>query len=130
IGGTSGAGGKLIFAAADPKEDMVTGTSDVPSRKWCHVALVQDGSGVRVYLNGRKTPEIDADVRGTEAPNLHSLIIGGCRDRAFGFEGRIAKVAVFNRLLTHEEIARHYEAAEIHESAPARGQADQDVGSR
>lgn len=110
IGGTSGAGGKLIFAAADPQENVVTGTTEIPLRKWCHVALVRDESRVRVYLNGRKIPEIEADVGGVEASDMESLIVGGCSDGAFGFEGKIAKVAVFNRLLTHDEIARHYEA--------------------
>ncbi len=113
IGGTSGdsgAKGKLIFATVDPKESVVTGKSDVPLRNWCHVAFVRGPGRVRVYLNGKKTPEIDADVREILRPRMHGLIVGGCTDSAFSFEGKIAKIAVFNRLLPPEEIAGHYQA--------------------
>ena len=41
---------------------------------------------------------------------LYCLIVGGCGDSTFNFEGTIAKVAIFNRLLPYKEIVSHYQA--------------------
>ena len=63
-----------------------------------------------VYLNGNQRPEIDAQVVASTQRHASAVFIGGSSDGSFNFEGKIAKVAIFDRLLTHEEIAGHYRA--------------------
>jgi len=113
IGGTFGdsvAQGKLIFAADDLQEGLLTGRSELPLRTWQHVALVRGPRQVQVYVNGKETPEIDTSVKEAQVPEIQRLVIGGGGDKSFSFEGRIAKLAVFKRLLSGKEISSHYQA--------------------
>jgi len=113
VGGTFGDSvgkGKLIFAAVDPKKSMLIGKSDISIRRWNHIGLVRQGERVLIYLNGNKEPEISAEVSARPKQMAVSIIMGGGSESEFNFEGRIAKVAIFGRPLSYEEIARHYQA--------------------
>ena len=113
IGGTfddSLARGKLIFVPVDPEKSVLMGKSDIPLNTWNHVALVRESTRVGIYLNGKKTPEIFADLPEAQKLKIHSLIIGGGGDSMFNFEGRIAKVAIFDHPLPLNEIVSHYQA--------------------
>ena len=113
IGGTfnnSVTQGKLFFAAGNPEEGLFTGKSNLTLRTWHHIVLVRGPERVRVYLNGNKSPEIDTRIPGAQMPKLQALTLGGGSDRSYSFEGKMAKVAVFNRLLSAEEIVAHYRA--------------------
>lgn len=114
IGGTFGnsvAKGRLIFAAGSPEKNKLVGKSTVPLCTWNHIVLVHDRQRISVYLNGSKTPEINAEVAEDYNTETHEVFIGGSNNRSFNFEGKIAKVALFDRLLTRKEIASHYAAA-------------------
>ena len=114
IGGTECSSGKLVFHAGDDLGKAHAGTTDVPLRNWVpseswhHVALVRDGEKATVYLDGRPQPELD-----TKSPPVSggSLWIAGRSDGEFGFEGRIAEVALYPRALAASEISKHYQAA-------------------
>lgn len=113
IGGTAQAPGRVLFHVGDDPKQATAGRTDVPLRNWVerdswhHVALVRDGRRVKVYLDGK--PELTAE---TALPGAApDLWIGGKGDGKLGFEGRMDEVAVFNRVLGAEEIARHYRAA-------------------
>ena len=113
IGGVfddSTAKGKIVFAASAPPKNVLTGASTVPLRTWNHLVLVRDHRRVLVYLNGNQRPEIDAQVVASSQRHASAVFIGGSSDGSFNFEGKIAKVAIFDRLLTQEEIASHYQA--------------------
>jgi len=109
IGGKGTGTGKLFFATGSGVEDAVFGSADIALRAWNHVAMVREGRRVRVYLNGRPAAEISGEA---EVPaDLTEMFVGGCSDEAASFEGRIDEVAVYDRPLSAEEVARHYAAA-------------------
>jgi len=103
--------GKLIFVAGSLEENMLTGKSDVLLRTWNHLVLVRDRRRMAVYLNGKEKPHIEAEAVQSSPSHASEVFIGGNNDRSFNFEGKIAKVAIFDRLLTRKEIASHYAAA-------------------
>jgi hypothetical protein len=100
IGGKKGKSNVLAFASDNDTEPK-SGKSTVPFRTWVHVAFVRDGETVRVSLNGEE--EFTAQMPRAGKPN--ALVVGGRPDRTFGFEGRIAEVAVYDRALTAKEVA-------------------------
>ncbi len=98
IGGNAASRGKLIFYNGDTKRELLAGTTELELKTWYHVAMVRDGSHVRVYLDGDLEPEIDAAATITRPEN--SLVyVGGRSDGRFNFEGKIDEVAVFDRVL-------------------------------
>lgn len=115
IGGTEQSPGKLIFHTGKDVKEAVAGQTAVPLRNWVasdswhHVALVRDGTKIKVYLDGKATPEISTV---TERPQLKDEVwIGGKGDGAEEFEGRLDEVALYARALPVEELQRHYRAA-------------------
>ncbi|MGA0409951.1 MAG: PVC-type heme-binding CxxCH protein, partial [Limisphaerales bacterium] len=77
------------------------------------MALVREGSMVRVYLDGNREPEISGtlEIDGNQA--AHQFFLGGRSDNQFNFEGRLDEVAFYDRALSPEEIAQHYEASDM-----------------
>ena len=114
IGGTadeSVARGKLVFCEAGLQDNMLVGKSDVGLRTWNHIVLLRDGKRVAVYLNGDEQPQIEAKTTRSVHGRAAELFIGGSSERTFNFEGKMARVAVFDRLLTRREIKSHHAAA-------------------
>jgi hypothetical protein len=104
IGGLEAHPGKLIFSNATHK--LLGGKTSVPYKAWNHVVLVREGARVRVHLNGSAAPEIDAELQATIPASVGQLFIGGRSDNEANFEGKIDEVAVYDRALAPEEIAR------------------------
>ena len=114
IGGAFGgsvAKGKLIFTAGSLEENMLVGKSSVPLRTWNHLVLVRDRKRIAVYLSGKETPQVEAEAAQSNQSQASEVFVGGSSGRSFNFEGKIAKVAIFDRLLTGEEIVSHHLAA-------------------
>jgi hypothetical protein len=80
------------------------GTSVLSSNTWYHVAFVQDGSTVTMYLNG--VPDGTADVSWTSTSDY--LEIGSFNHSDFGdtFNGLIDEVKIFNRTLSASEVGK------------------------
>lgn len=97
IGGKSGGTGKLIFQA----DKLLTGKTEIPRWSWQHLVLVRRGDQVRVYLNG--TLEIEGIA---QASSISSCFFGGRSDSDSSWEGRLDEIAVFDRALNTEEIAK------------------------
>ncbi len=77
-------------------------------RNWNHVAVTRERERVRVFLNGKL--EIDGEFSlGVVANPL--VLVGGGHSDAPSLEGKIDEVAVFDRALTPQEVARHYAAS-------------------
>ncbi len=108
IGGTRGNQGNVIFTTGE-KETPLGGDRQVKRWRWYHLALVRDGSRIKVYLNGRL--EITGTAPITGASPARSFFVGGRTDGRAGFEGRIDEVAIFNRPLTARSIQTHYRKA-------------------
>lgn len=100
IGGTATEPGHLVFQHGLAKP--LTGTTVLQRWTWNRVLLVRDGKRVRVYLNGSDTPEIDAEVASDAA--AESVFIGGRSDNDSNFEGRIDEVAIFDRVITPDNL--------------------------
>ncbi len=123
--------GRFRFARRDaaPPHKYVAAYSPkkVIRGRWYHVAAVDSGTGLAVYVNGAK---------GTEAPypakaslvNDHAVAFG-CRQSKngsydCGVAGAIDEAAVWRRALTADEVAglyaRHAAAAARTPAVPAR----------
>jgi len=109
IGGRAAGKGKLVFACGDG--NSLAGNTPLLLRTWYHVALVRDGAKVAAYLNGNPTPEIAGENAAFTAKRGPKCFVGGRSDQNAGLEGKIAEVAVYDRALAPEEVARHYAAA-------------------
>ncbi len=113
IGGTFNDGqlqGKLFVYNGDQREDTACGTTEIPLKQWMHVVWVRDGRRVVIYLNGRTTPEVDAQLPPGCGPEVKQIWVGGRSDGRFGWEGKICQVAFHDRALTAGEAAQHFQA--------------------
>jgi hypothetical protein len=88
------------------------GVTTLSTNTWYHVALVYNGTDIRLYLDGV------LDANGASNPLTYSsgihdsstaFAIGARGDGADYFDGQIDEVAVFNRALTADEISSVYE---------------------
>lgn len=77
------------------------GTSKVPRWTWAHVVLVREGIAVRLYLDGKL--EAEGKVPSSRGDRL---FVGGRFDGTDNWEGRLDDVAVFDRALGPEDVAR------------------------
>lgn len=108
IGGKATVPGKLIFlhgnggAGAKP----LVGRTQIARWTWNQVVFVRDGQAVRVYLNGQPQPEIEAAVPAGFPPDFDQCFFGGRCDNDSNWEGRLDEIAVFDRALSAEEIAK------------------------
>lgn len=100
-------GGKKGTANALTGNDKFHGKTAASFRTWNHAALVRDGDRVRLYLNAKL--ETEGDLPRTAKPD--TLVIGGQPDKQFGWEGRLAEVAVYDRALSELELAERVKAA-------------------
>jgi putative membrane-bound dehydrogenase-like protein len=84
------------------------GKTVVSERHWQCVTLTKDGKSIRVYLDGRGEPEIEAPVSAI-AP-LTRLLIGsdGC---GATLDGNVDEVAVFDHSLTGDDVVALYKVS-------------------
>lgn len=114
IGGThlqDKAAGKLFFYNGDELKQLLVGKTEIPLKTWTYVALVRDGDRMTLYVNGYPEPEIDAQAEVSYPNSMEQFFIGGRYDNIFNFEGKIDEVAVYDRLLSSQEVAKHYAAS-------------------
>ncbi|WP_395745568.1 LamG-like jellyroll fold domain-containing protein [Prosthecobacter sp.] len=102
IGGKSGNTGKLICLVGTDDKNIVAGKTEIPRWQWQHLVIVHDGGKVSAYLNG--TLELEA--RGDPLQRPENLFFGGRSDNDSNWEGRLDEIAVFDRALKAEEIAK------------------------
>ncbi|NUQ63939.1 MAG: hypothetical protein HUU20_15785 [Pirellulales bacterium] len=108
LGGTASQPGKLIFLHGDPKDGAkpVAGSTAIERWTWNHVVFVHDGDTVRIYLNGKADPEIQATSAAGFPPGFDQWFFGGRCDNDSNWEGRLDEIAVFDRALSAKEIAK------------------------
>ncbi|GAA4438689.1 PVC-type heme-binding CxxCH protein [Bremerella cremea] len=101
--GLSGQGehaGRLLLKSGD---DVVAyGKTSIARWDWVHVALVRTDTTVQVYLDGKL--EVERQI--SDAPVPSQLFIGGHANNENNWEGRLDEVAIFDRALTAEQIAK------------------------
>jgi len=111
-------GNKIRFIILNPaggSESYVESKTIFSANTWYHLAVTFDGSVMRLYVNG-----VEDNFRAsTRLPALtnNDLIIGAQMNGtntwnpsygAFGFNGQLDEVAVYNRTLNSDEIWRRY----------------------
>jgi len=116
IGGTyleSANAGKLIFFNGKEKNELLVGGTVIQPKTWNHVVLVRDGQRVAVYLNGNTTPEFGGEVTISRPANVDDLFVGGRSDGFASFEGKLSDVAIYDRVLSQDEIATHFKKSGV-----------------
>jgi hypothetical protein len=68
--------------------------------------FVRDGQAVRVYLNGNAQPELETTAPADFPAAFDPWFFGGRGDNQANWEGRLDEIAVFDRVLSADEI-RH-----------------------
>ena len=113
ISGTLAPGepGRLFFFNGNAVGEIVRGRTFLAEKSWNHVVLVRDREEVRAYLNGQQTPELRGRARITLPEKVSTLFLGGRCDNFSNFEGKLAHVVVYDRVLASTDIAAHYLAA-------------------
>lgn len=104
--------GSLAFGSGEGGEGKTWGAGSSPSKvrievdTWYHVAGVFDGSLFRVYLDGNEvgvSPESHPLTKGQ-----NNVYIGAyCGGYAYGFNGVIDDVKIYDCTLTPEQILKH-----------------------
>lgn len=107
IGGAGNHPGKLLFLHGNDRDggEVVAGSTELKRWSWYHVVLVRDGERVRVYLNGNPQPEIETEATADFPAGFDRLFLGGRCDNESNWEGRLDEIAVFDRVLSPDEIA-------------------------
>ena len=108
LGGTSTKPGRLVFLhrQVGHEEQLAVGSRSLERWKWHHVGFVRDGRRVSVYLDGRSPAEIEVVSEGDVPSQLDQLFFGGRCDNHSNWEGRLDEIAIFDRALTADEIAK------------------------
>ena len=108
IGGTATVPGKLAFLHGDASDGAkpLAGRTEIARWTWNQVVFVRDGQAVRVYLNGDAQPEIETNSPDPFPAVLDQWFFGGRCDNDSNWEGRLDEIAVFDRALSAEEVAK------------------------
>ena len=121
IGGSVNCTGCLIFFNGDKYKKLLCGTTKIKISTWNHIIMTREGEKITVYLNGNFKPEIAGRAEVTFADELTQIFVGGRSDGRFNFQGRIDELAIYNRVLTLDEVSRHYSASGQKPPAPELG---------
>lgn len=92
-------GNKLCFFAGDPR---LNATTPLQVDVWTHVAVVLSGTTATAYINGALDSSATVSVPTSSSVNP---TIGASAQRAYGWNGDIDDIAVYNRALSPDEIS-------------------------
>ena len=102
LGGAEDHPGRLIFQHGEAAP--VVGRMEVARWGWNHVLFVREGDNVRIHLNGAPEPEIETKCPAGFPPGFDRLFFGGRCDDESNWEGRLDEIAVFDRVLSEQEV--------------------------
>jgi hypothetical protein len=111
-GGTTGVG-HLFFFNGVLRNATLEGHTAIEPKTWNHVVIVRDGHKVRAYLNGHAKPEMDGGSPADPQAAGSNWFFGGRSDGSSGLEGKLSDVAIYDRVLTADEVASHYKSAGV-----------------
>ena len=111
LGGTEAATGQLAFSHGAARDYLLKGQTKIQPKTWNHVVLVRAGDTARAFLNGRPEPGLDGNAPAHSSAAGSEYHFGGQSGGDSTLEGKLSDVAVYNRALTPEEIARHFQEA-------------------
>lgn len=84
----------------------------LPTLQWNHLAVVFNGTGTTMYLNGRKINTVTT-LASMSAPTqgTNFMTIGSRSDNSSYFQGSMDEVMIFNRSLTAQEVNASFEGS-------------------
>jgi hypothetical protein len=91
--------GRLTLQAPGLDKPLI-GRDKLPRWTWAHVALVRDSHQVTLYLNGNKQGQAALG-----NSSLNEWHFGSRGDPQSNWEGRLDEIALFDRVLSEEQIA-------------------------
>lgn len=94
----------LVKHGNEDGSSPLTGTTEIARWTWNHTVLIRDGRETRVYLNGNDKPEISADNVAVATLGIDQIFFGGRCDNRDNWEGRLDEIAIFDRVISAEEI--------------------------
>lgn len=103
-----------LYSDGSPARAALAASNPITNDVWSHVALVYDGSVVRMYHNGQSVDSapLNGKINASASDELKALNIGA---RSFmpiePFEGLIDEVALYSTVLSQDAISRHYSNA-------------------
>lgn len=103
VGGTQFPG-KLVYMNGTDRK-LHAGKTAIKRWTWNQVTLVRDGQMIKVYLNGALELKLNS-AAGTEGPLVDQFFLGGRTDNQSNWEGRLDEIAVFDRVLSADEIKK------------------------
>jgi hypothetical protein len=110
IGGTHIAAGRLVVYQGNQSKGLLTGLAKVEPKSWHHVAMVREGERMRVYLNGNPKPDIDGKLARSYPKSHPQFFLGGRNDNFANLQGSLDEVALYDRVLTPDEVNLHFKA--------------------
>ncbi len=106
--------GSSTLSVWTPNGGSLAASVSIATNTWYHVAVVGDGSSLRLYLDGQPLAQIEAytlDYGSSEYP--FNIGGGGIWDPTGNqFDGQIDEVALYDRALTANEVLLQYAAGE------------------
>lgn len=96
--------GKLVLKVG---EKSFIGKTPVATKHWQHVVITRGKQRIRVYLDGRAEPEIEAAIEPPSPPKR--WLIGSDGSSAETFDGKIDEVAIFDRVMETRDIVDLYQ---------------------
>lgn len=118
IGGTYAAAGRLLVYHGNTTGKVLGGKTELEPESWHHVAMVREGERIRVFLNGNPEPEIEGRLTRSYPEGHPQFFLGGRNDNFSNLQGRLDEVALYDRALTPEEVAAHYQTVKLTPSTP------------
>lgn len=82
----------------------IVGTKRIDDNKWHFAAVVGDGTSIRVYLDGRSTPEIT--MAATASFTSGAMNIGRASAGSYYYAGLVDDARIYQRALTAAEIRK------------------------
>ncbi len=92
---------------------LIRSANRISKSGWHHIVGCWSSSSVELYLDGQQVAR-DRQFRGMQQGDLSELSFGSDPDRpeASAFKGAVDEIAVWDRALTHAEIAHQFESAQ------------------
>ncbi len=113
VGGTYAAAGRLLVCQGNRSKGLLTGLAKVEPKSWHHVVMVREGERIRVYLNGNPKPDIDGKFARSYPKSHPQFFLGGRNDNFANLQGRLDEVALYDRVLTPDEVSAHFKAVKL-----------------
>ena len=124
IGGTHTSPGQLIVYQGNRSKGLLSGITPLEPKSWHHVVMTRERDRLRVFLNGKPTPEIDGSFKRSYPGGHPQFFFGGRIDNFANLKGKLDHIAVYSRPLSPTEIESHFKAVTLEKIASVQPEAE------